>query len=113
MVFKSVYRGHGNIALMVIDSRKTFSPNRGSGRSLNTGKYTNTKSVACYLFTASNARAVFNFSRPQINNNYGAATFSFVASKLWEAIPFELKKLSYYHFYKQHKRYLLDSQAVS
>ena len=59
MVLKRVYHGHGNITLMVIDSRKNFSPNRGTGRRLNTGKYTNTKSVACYLFTASNARAIF------------------------------------------------------
>ena len=34
--------------------------------------------------------------------------FLSLASKLWEAIPFELKKLSYTHFYKQYrKRYLL------
>ena len=34
-----------------------------------------------------------NFHRPQINNNYGASTFSFIASKIWETIPLELKKL--------------------
>ena len=33
-----------------------------------------------------------NFHRPQINNNYGASTFSFSASKIWETIPLELKK---------------------
>ena len=35
-----------------------------------------------------------NFYRPRVNNNYGAATFSFVASKLWETIPSDLKILS-------------------
>ena len=37
----------------------------------------------------------FNIYRPSINNNnyyYGATTFSFVASKIWESIPSELKK---------------------
>ena len=33
-----------------------------------------------------------NFHRPQINNNYGASTFSFIASKIWETIPLEFKK---------------------
>jgi len=54
MHFKSAHHGHENIALMVKDSRKIFSPNRGSGRRLNTGKYTNAKSVAGFLFTSSN-----------------------------------------------------------
>ena len=61
MVFKSVYHCHWNIALMVKDSRKTLSPNRGSGRRLNTGKYTNTKSVAGFLFTSSNKWRRFSF----------------------------------------------------
>ena len=34
----------------------------------------------------------FNFHRPQINNNYGASTFSFSASKIWETFPLEFKK---------------------
>ena len=29
----------------------------------------------------------FNIYRPSISNNYGATTFSFVASKIWESIP--------------------------
>ena len=33
----------------------------------------------------------FNIYRPSISNNYGATTFSFVASKIWESIPFEFK----------------------
>ena len=32
-----------------------------------------------------------NIYRPSISNNYGATKFSFVASKIWESIPFELK----------------------
>ena len=54
-----------------------------------------------------------NFRRPQINNNYGASTFSFIASKIWETIPLELKKLCYYRFSKHFKLYLLNSQSVS
>ena len=54
-----------------------------------------------------------NFYRPRVNNNYGAATFSFVASKLWETIPSDLKILSYTHFYKQYKLFLLNAQSVS
>ena len=34
----------------------------------------------------------FNIYRPSISNNYGATTFSFVASKIWESIPFEFKE---------------------
>ena len=33
------------------------------------------------------------FHRPSIINNYGATTFAFVGSKIWENIPYELKKL--------------------
>ena len=55
----------------------------------------------------------FNIYRPNINNNYGATTFSFLASKIWESIPFEFKKLSYNRFYKQYKMYLLNTQYVS
>ena len=28
-----------------------------------------------------------NFHRPRIRNNYGAATFAFAGSKIWERIP--------------------------
>ena len=52
-----------------------------------------------------------NFHRPQINNNYGASTFSFIASKIWETIPLEFKKLCYYRFPKHFKLYLLNSQS--
>ena len=33
-----------------------------------------------------------NFYRPRIRNNYGAATFAFDGSKIWEKIPSKLKK---------------------
>ena len=58
-------------------------------------------------------RFVFNlnFHRPQINNNHGASTFSFIASKIWETIPLEFKKLCYYRFPKHFKLYLLNSQS--
>lgn len=36
----------------------------------------------------------FNIYRPRASNNYGTTTFAFVASIIWESIPFELKKLS-------------------
>ena len=55
----------------------------------------------------------FNIYRPSISNNYGATTFSFLASKVWESIPSELKKLSYNRFYNQFKMYLLNTQSVS
>ena len=31
----------------------------------------------------------FNIYRPSISNKYGATTFSFLASKVWESIPSE------------------------
>ena len=34
-----------------------------------------------------------NIYRPSISNNYSATTFSFVASKIWESIPFEFTAL--------------------
>ena len=46
-----------------------------------------------------------NFRRPQINNNYGASTLSFIASKIWETISLELKKLCYYRLSKHCKLY--------
>ena len=62
-----------------------------------------------------NTRFVTNFNiyRPSVSNNYGATMFSFVVSKIWESIPFELKKLSCNHFYMQYKMYLLNTQSVS
>ena len=53
-----------------------------------------------------------NLRRPLIHNNYGASTFTFIASKIWETIPLYLKKLYYYAFSKQYKLYLLNSQSV-
>ena len=57
--------------------------------------------------------ANLNFHRPKVNNNYGSSTFSFVASKFWEIIPTDLKKLPYTSFYKQYKLYLLNTQYYS
>ena len=37
--------------------------------------------------------ANLNSHRPHINNNYGASTFSFIGSKIWETFPLEFKKL--------------------
>ena len=48
----------------------------------------------------------FNIYRPSTSNNYGATTFSFVASKIGESILLELKELPYNRFYKQYKLYL-------
>ena len=52
--------------------------------------------------------STLNFHRPQIDNNYRAFTFFFIASKIWETIPQELKKLCYYRFSKYFKLYLLN-----
>ena len=51
-----------------------------------------------------------NFYRPRIMNNYGAATFAFAGSKIWEKIPSKLKMLSYNSFHKQYKLYFLNTQ---
>ena len=70
--------------------------------------------VVLYHFRAvMKTSLAFNFHRPQINNNYGASSFSFIASKIWETIPLELEKLCYYRSYKQFKLYLLNAQSVS
>ena len=53
------------------------------------------------------------FQLPDEIESYGATTFSFLASKIWESIPFDFKKLSYNRFYKQYKMYLLNTQSVS
>ena len=36
-----------------------------------------------------------NFHRPRIRNNYGAATFAYAGSKIWEKIPSKFKKNSH------------------
>ena len=43
-----------------------------------------------------------NFHRPRIRNNYGAATFAFAGSKIWEKLPSKFKKLPYNNFYKKY-----------
>lgn len=53
-----------------------------------------------------------NFYRPRIRNSYGAATFAFAGSKVWENIPSKLKTLPYNNFYEQYKLYLLTTQWV-
>ena len=44
-----------------------------------------------------------NFHRPRISNNYGATTFAFAGSKIWENIPSIFKKLPCNSFYKHYK----------
>ena len=53
-----------------------------------------------------------NFHRSKISNNYGAATFAFVGSKIWENVSAELKKVPCNSFYRQCKMYLLNTQLV-
>ena len=59
----------------------------------------------CYSCHGHYSRFVsnLNFHRP---HNYGASTFSFIASKIWETIPLEFKKLCYYRFSKHLKLYI-------
>ena len=53
-----------------------------------------------------------NFSRPTVRTNYGIYTFKYVASKLWEQIPHNLKNIeSIYQFKKQYKLFLLEEQS--
>ena len=51
-----------------------------------------------------------NLYRPRIRNNYGAATFAFAGSKVWEHIPSILKTLPDNSVYQQYKLYLLSTQ---
>ncbi len=52
-----------------------------------------------------------NFSRPTVRTNYGIHTFKYTASKLWEQIPLNIKKLESIHqFKKQYKLFLLTEQ---
>lgn len=51
-----------------------------------------------------------NLHRPKANN-YGISTFAFVSSKLWEAIPTNIKNLPYTSFFDQYKIHLLNTQA--
>ena len=60
-----------------------------------------------------NIRFVSNldFHQPRISNNYGAATFAFIGSKIsWENIKKKFKKLRHNNFYKHYKLYLLNTQ---
>ena len=51
-----------------------------------------------------------NTYRPPSKSNYGLVKFRVVASKIWEAIPIEVKCLPFNTFKKEYKRLLLDSQ---
>ena len=54
--------------------------------------FSGTLPLASYCHSHYTVFSNLNFHRPQINNDYGASTFSFIASKIWETIPLELKK---------------------
>ena len=52
-----------------------------------------------------------NFSRRSLRTNYGIHTFKYIASKLWEQIPHNIKNVSSIHrFKKQYKLFLLNDQ---
>ena len=52
-----------------------------------------------------------NFSRPSVRTNYGIHTFKYIASKLWEQIPHNIKNVSSIHrFKKQYELFLLNDQ---
>ena len=59
-----------------------------------------------------NTRFVSNHNLywPRIRSSYGAATFAFAGSKVWENIPSKLKTLPYNSFYQQYKLYFLSTQ---
>ena len=54
--------------------------------------FSGTLPLASYCHSHYTVFSNLNFNKPQINNDYGASTFSFIASKIWETIPLELKK---------------------
>ena len=51
-----------------------------------------------------------NFHRPKVRTNTGKFTFVYVASKLWETVPTNLKWLSISNFKKRYKDRLLKCQ---
>ena len=52
-----------------------------------------------------------NFHRPKIRTNTGKFTFVYVASKLWETVPTNLKRLSTSSFEKRYENHLLKCQS--
>ena len=52
-----------------------------------------------------------NFHRPKVRTNTGKFTFVFVASKLWETVPINMKRLSTSSFKKRYKIHLLKCQS--
>ena len=52
-----------------------------------------------------------NFHRPKVRTNTGKFTFVYVASKLWETVPTNLKWLSIGSFKKRYKDHLLKCQS--
>ena len=52
-----------------------------------------------------------NFSRPTVRTSYGIHPFKYIASKLWEQIPHNLKNVeTICQFKKQYKLFLLTEQ---
>ena len=52
-----------------------------------------------------------NFHRPKVRTNSGKFTFVYVASKLWETVPTNLKRLSTSSFEKRYENRLLKCQS--
>ena len=53
-----------------------------------------------------------NFHQPKVRTNNGKFTFiNYVASKLWETVPTNLKRLSISSFKKRYKDHLLKCQS--
>ena len=52
-----------------------------------------------------------NFHRPKVRTNTGKFTFVFVASKLWETVPTNLKRLSTSSFKKRYKNHPIKCQS--